>query len=239
MTELRLYQTVHLNRGRARCVAEHAALLRGASRELFGVFYEPDPAQLARRIEQFAARMRYPDAVSCFVRLEVGADGSERLADAGTSLYDGYALRSVMPRAVTVEYALPGAELPTTAREGAARQADCLARRAGADAAVRCDAEGHFLDAGDAALCGVRGHTLLLRPGAPGIERELVRRAVAAEGLELREEPFGRAELPRLDELFRIDHRGVTAFSHCDGQPLMSLVAERVAEAMEALFRKK
>ena len=56
---------------------------------------------------------------------------------------------------------------------------------------------------------------------------------------ELREEPFGCGELPRIDELFFADHRGVTSLSRCDGLPLMTFVAERIAEAMEGLFQKK
>lgn len=62
--------------------------------------------------------------------------------------------------------------------------------------------------------------------------------AVRAAGLELSEEAFGRADLPSLDELFFADHRGVTSLSRCDGLPLMTFVAERIAEAMEGLFRK-
>ena len=45
--------------------------------------------------------------------------------------------------------------------------------------------------------------------------------------------------MPRAEELFYADHRGITALSRCDGQPLMILVAERVAEALEGLFPKK
>ena len=80
---------------------------------------------------------------------------------------------------------------------------------------------------------------MLLAPGPAGVERTLAVRAVRAAGLELRETAFGRRELPQIEELFWVDHRGVTALSRCDGQPLMSLFAERVAEAMESLFPKK
>lgn len=238
MTELYLYQTVHLNRGRARNVAQHAAVLEAAARELFGITYKPDLQQLTQRIERLAADNRYPDTVSGFVRLELPETGAERLIAAGTSLYDGYALRSVMPRAAAICYALPGGDLPTTARETAARQADLISQRAGADAAVRCDAAGRLVDAGDAPLFAVRGHTVLAGPEAAGVERELGLRAVAAAGLALSDEAFTCGQLPHLDELFRVDHRGVTAYARCDGQPLMSLVAERVARALEGLFRK-
>lgn len=239
MTELYLYQTVHLCRGRARCVAEHVAVLAAAARTLFDIEYAPDPRQLARRIEAEAAVRRYPVDVSCFVRLELLPDGRERLLPAGISYYDGYALRSLSPEAVSLRYELPLSEAPTSAREAAMLLARATAERAGARAAVRCDAEGLFHAADEAPLLGVCGRTVLLAPGPASVERTLAARAVRAAGLELTDTPFGRRELPQLEELFWVDHRGVTALSRCDGQPLMSLLAERVAEAMEGLFPKK
>lgn len=237
MTELYLYQTVHLARGRARNAEAHAARLDASSRELFGRGYAP--ARLAARIEALAAAERYPTGVSGFVRIELGADGEERLTPAGVSLYDGYALRSLQPEAVTLRYDLPLTEAPTSAREAAAQLARRMAERAGADVAVRCDREGILREADDAPLFAVAGHTVLAAPGTQSVERELAVRAVRAAGLELREEPFGCGELPRIDELFFADHRGITALARCDGQPLMSLIAERIALVMEGLFPKK
>ena len=237
MTELYLYQTVHLAQGRARNAEAHAARLDAASCELFGRGYAP--ARLAARIEALAAAERYPTGVSGFVRIELGADGEERLTPAGVSLYDGYALRSLQPEAVTLRYDLPLTEAPTSAREAAAQLARRMAERAGADVAVRCDREGILREADDAPLFAVAGHTVLAAPGTQSVERELAVRAVRAAGLELREEPFGCGELPRIDELFFADHRGITALARCDGQPLMSLIAERIALVMEGLFPKK
>ena len=237
MTELYLYQTVHLARGRARNAEAHAARLDAASRELFGRGYAP--ARLAARIEALAAAERYPTGVSGFVRIELGADGEERLTPAGVSLYDGYALRSLQPEAVMLRYDLPLTEAPTSAREAAAQLARRMAERAGADVAVRCDREGILREADAAPLFAVAGPTVLAAPGTQSVERELAVRAVRAAGLELREEPFGCGELPRIDELFFADHRGITALARCDGQPLMSLIAERIALVMEGLFPKK
>ncbi len=239
MTELCLYQTVHIARGRARNAEAHAALLDAASRTLFGRRYTPGAARLAARIEALAAAERYPTEVSGFVRIELGADGEERLVPAGVSLYDGYAFRSLQPDAATLRYDLPLTAAPTSAREAAAQLARRLAERAGADIAVRCDREGVLREADDAPLFAVAGHTVLAAPGTESVERELAVRAVLAAGLELREEPFGCGDLPRIDELFFADHRGITALAHCDGQPLMTLIAERIAAGMERLFPKK
>ncbi len=228
---------MHVARGRARNVAAHAALLDAASRALFGRSYAPDPARLAARIEALAAAERYPAGVSGFVRLELTPEGGERLLAAGISLYDGYALRSLSPAAVTLRYDPLCPEAPTSAREAA----ELLAARLAAlrAAAVRCDAEERLLTADGAPLFAVRGHTVYTAPAPASVEGCLAREAVRAAGLTLREEPLRRRELPRAEELFYADHRGITALSRCDGQPLMTLVAERVAEALEGLFPKK
>ena len=236
MTGLYLYQTVHLARGRALNVAGHAAVLDAASRELFGRPYAPGTAELTARIEALAAAERYPTAVSGFVRIELEADGTERLLPAGVSLYDGYAFRSLQPEAVTLRYDLPLSEAPTSAREAAAQLARLQAQRAGAEVAVRCDREGILREADDAPLFAVAGHTVLAAPGPADVVRELTVQAVRAAGLELLEEPFGCETLSRIDELFFADHRGITALSRCDGLPLMTLVAERVAARLRGGF---
>ena len=267
MTDLYLYQTVHVARGRALHVAEHAAVLDAASREWFGRPYTPSPGALRTRIELLAEKEHYPTAVSGFVRIELRPDGEDRLLPAGISLYDGYAYRSVQPAAVTVHYENPFTSAPTSVREAAAAWARRVAERAGAEVAIRCDAAGIFHEAEDAPLFAIVGRTVLAAPGPESVERAITRRAVQAAGLEYREEPFGIGELRgapsagaargglfdgtadheglfagvgnrRIDELFFTDHRGITSLDHCDSLPLMSLLAERLAAAIEALFPK-
>lgn len=240
MSGIYLYQILHLTAGRdVRNLEAHIAVLDAASRRLFGRPYVPGAEALARRITALAVAERYPTQVSGFVRLELGPEGEERLSPAGTSLYRGYAFRSLTPSAATLTYEIPFSEAPTSVHEAAALWAHHEAVRRGADIAVRCDRTGVFREADNAPLCGVVGHTVRIAPGLASVERRLAAEAVRAAGLELREEPFGRDDLPHLDEMFYVDHRGVTALSHCDGQPLMAMLAERVARALEGLFTKK
>lgn len=239
MTAPYLYQTLHRLGGEVRLLGVHIATLDTASRRLFGRPYAPDAAQLAARIEALAAAERYPAGVSGFIRLEIGPEGDEQLLPAGISLYRGYAFRSLQPDAVTLPYEIPFSGAPTSVREAAAVWARLEAQQRGADIAVRCDAQGVFRAADDAPLLGISGHTVRIAPGLACVERQLAMQAVHAAGLELHEETFGRDDLPQLDELFYVDHRGVTALSHCDGMPLMTLLAERVAQALEGLFPQK
>ncbi|MDE7123278.1 MAG: branched-chain amino acid aminotransferase, partial [Alistipes sp.] len=107
MTEPYLYQTIHLRGSRPLRVARHAELLGAWAAALFGIRYAPAVVALERRIAALAERERYPRDLSSFVRLELTADGTERLLPAGVSLYEGFALRSIAPDAVTVDFAAP------------------------------------------------------------------------------------------------------------------------------------
>lgn len=231
-----LYQTVHLRQGRPRLVDAHVTLLARTARTLFGIDYAPDIPQLETRIAAVAKAERYPQGVSAFVRLEVAADGEERVLPAGFSFYDGYALRSLMPAGLTSSYDIPFADAPTSAREAIEALARQQARQAGAEVAVRCDRTGICRSADDAPLFAVRGTSVFVSPAQADVERELARRAIEAAGLDLHEEPIERSMLARMDELFYVDHRGVTALSRCDGVPYMSLIAERVAKEIERMF---
>ena len=154
----------------------------------------------------------------------------------GISLYRGYAHRSITPDAVTLRYALPFGEGPTSAREAAAALARQQAQAAGAQVAVRCDEADRALTADDAPLFALRGHTLVMAPAPQSVERQTALDAARRAGFEVVEEPLPRRMLPMFDELFYVDWRGVTSLAHCDGEPFMTLLSERIAEAMEARY---
>lgn len=238
MTELYLYQIIHLHNRTPRRLDAHIELLDAAAQYCFGIGYAPNPSQLAQRISLLAAREGLPADRSGFVRLELTADGTERLLWAGISLYDGYALRSLAPKAATLEYTPLLADYPTSAREAAAQLARRRVELAGASVAVRCNGEGALCSADEAPLFAVHERVVYTSPTGRSVERELAIDAILKAGLELVETPIERRSLPHFDELFYADHRGITALSTCDAHPYMALIAERVAAAMEALFGK-
>ncbi len=238
MSEVYVYQTVHTLVGKALFPEAHAAALDAASRALFGRPFPCGPRQLAERIGALTQAEKAPDDLSAFVRLELSPEGVLSLRYAGLSLYRGYELRSLMPEAMTFVYDLPFGEYPTSAGEALGALARAQAARHGAGCAVRCGTDGAVRTAGEAPLFAVAGRTVLTCPAAESVERSAAAACIEAAGLQLTEEPFSREDLAQFDELFAFDHRGVTSLSKCDGQPYMSLAAERVAREAKRLVQK-
>lgn len=239
MREPYLYQTLHVLDGVCTYLAGHFSVLDGWSRELFGRPFRPDRKALAAEIAALAAQS-VPAGCdrSLFVRLYAPASGDPayRFDLEAVSLYRGYALRSLQPEAVTLQYDIPLSDAPTSARDAAEELARRQARLQGADVAVRCNSAGQFRTADDAPLFAIRGTGVYTPPAPYSVERDLAMQAVRKAGFELHEEEIDRSRLAGFDELFYVDHRGLTALSRCDGQPYMTLFAERVAKALTGEF---
>lgn len=234
--EAYLYQTIHVFDRTCLCLSGHLSLLDRWSREIFGRPGPQDAGKIGAAAVALAGREAPGSDRSKFVRLIVPASGGLRMEFEGVSLYRGYDLRSLMPEAVTLQYEAPLFDAPTSAREAAVQLARQYAGLRGASVAVRCDREGTLLTADETTLFAVRGKQVYVSPGEQNVERDLAVRSIRAAGLGLAERPIGRDELPRMDELFYVDHRGVTALSRCDGYPYMAILTERVAEALRSLF---
>lgn len=233
-----VYQTIHLFEGRARLLDDHLAVLERTAAALFGVRCRVERAETERRLTETVRRERYPAGVSGFVRIEATATGAVRLRPCGPSLYAGYAVRSLRPEAVTIPCERLLTPWPTSASEAADALLLAAARRAGADAAVRCDADGRCRAIGDAPLFAVRDGAVFGEADHPSVEAALLLRALARGGIRFVGEPLRRGTLGGYDELFAVDHRGITALSRCDGHPCMAIVVERLAAAMEAAVRE-
>ncbi|WP_295939349.1 aminotransferase class IV [uncultured Alistipes sp.] len=234
-----LYQTIHVLGGQCYHLPAHIALLDRFSHELFGRRFRPDESALAQKIISMARQISPAGCDrSQFVRLLVPAccEQEYRLEFGELSLYRGYDLRSLTPDAVTLQYDLPLGEAPTSAHEAIGHLARQQARLRGASVAVRCGCDGFAYAADEVPLFAVLGKRVYTSPAGASVERDLALSAIEAAGLELTERPIERAALPRFDELFYIDHRGLTALAHCDGHPYMAILAERIARALRGLF---
>lgn len=252
-----LYQTLHVRGRRPLWLDRHTELLARSIQELFGLRWVPDLRRLETQIAALLDANRHPVAGSSFVRMAFTPAGDLLLIPGAVSLYDGYTLRSLRPAAAVVNYGVPYPEYPTSAREAAcmlalqaavtadnraadnrAAEADIerAAVRTGVQAVIRCDGEGFVHVCDEAPLFAVKGKKVYTPPAPPSVERELACRAVEAARLPLLELEIGREQLARFDEIFYVDHRGLTSLSACEGQLYAAIITERIARVLNKLY---
>lgn len=231
-----LIQTIHCHHNQPRLVAEHLTVLTRAAKSLWGFDYRPDVAAITSRIEELLRTERYPATVSAFVRLTLDSSGEEQLLSLGTSLYDGYALRSLRPDCCTLPYRHPFEEPISSSALACDTLAASVACRRGYDAAIRCNDEGVCYAIADAPLFAVRDGELYTSIAPATATAQLLASAAAKRGIPLHITPILVRELSRYDELFVVDHRGITSVAHCNGHPFILLRAERLAAEMERMI---
>ncbi len=233
--ELHIRQTVHTLRGEARLIEEHWKLLSSASREIFGAPCTFSAEELRQRVEEVAHDEEFPNGVSGFVKVLLKSPSEVTLHGAGVSLYCGYAHRSIEPTTITLDYTTPLSNYPTSAHYAVEALATPFARQRGADLAVSVGNEGLVGGCDGTTLFALQAHTLF-RSQYQSVEGDLVARVAQGMGLSLSREPLTREHLHSADELFYIDHRGVSSIRSCDNTPYMSIIAEQIAERIEAIF---
>ncbi len=138
---------------------------------------------------------------------------------------------------MSYEYSIPFGGFPTGFHLAARELFDTLAlRQHGATRSVRRRGD-LLLTCGDAPLFAIRGRVLFTAPLTEGamdsVEREMVIDAAAKARLSVREEPILHPDLKNFDELFLADAAGITSLAECDGARFMSLIAPRLADAMQ------
>lgn len=238
MTEPLLIQTVHVFGRRPRLLHAHLDRLERSREELFGIRSHLDGEEIARRIVRLLDEGRYPADRSAYVRLELRNDGTLDLRPEAGSLYRGYVLRALHPAACSLRFDIPFSPHPTSAAEAAWATAREMAAARGLRSVVRIDRSGRRAEADGATLFTVRDRTLFTAAEPDDATGRLAVEAIRRAGYPLRTEPDDSRQAPFPDELFYVDHRGVTALERCDGRLLMAVIAARVAGEMERLGEK-
>lgn len=238
MTGPYLVQTVHVRGRQPRLLREHLDRLERSRAELFGEHPHLDAKEVAERIVRLLDAERYPAGLSIGVRLELRGCDTLDLRPDPVPLYRGYVLRALRPAACSLRFDVPFSPHPTSAGEAVWATAGEIAAARGYRTAVRIDRSGLRSEADGAPLFTVRGRTVFVPAPPADVTGRLAAEAIRRAGYALRIETTPAEELPFPDELFYVDHRGVTALESCDGRLLMAVIAERVAGEMERIWEK-
>ncbi len=231
-----VYQTLHTLGHKVWHTSEHLRLVSLYGEELFGHSVRLIPMRLQRLVSKLLDALRYPMSVSCFVELRLYASGLTCLLAGDRGLAAGYLFRPVYPDAVTVPFY--ARQIPCSATREAIRTADWTARAQKADAWVGIGPDGQVACCDGCLLFGVEERTVLTPRVEDSVDYTLAQHAIRSAGYRLRVGELTPDRLEHLDEIFYIDHRGITALHQLDGRLLMHIIAERVALKLNDVMTK-
>ncbi|MDR2882433.1 MAG: aminotransferase class IV [Alistipes sp.] len=235
-----VYQRLHVLGGRALHLAEHLRIAARAFEHVYGVRPALDSGAVAARISDALRGGHHATSrtgATVILRLAPDDEATGISAAFERQLMEaGYYMSALRPKARSYDYSIPFGGFPTNFQLDAQAMFDTLAFRGhGAGRSVRRRGD-VLLSCGDAPLFAIRGRVLFTTPlteGAmDGVERGTVIAAADRARLTVREEPILHTELKSCDELFLADAAGITSISECDGAHFMSLIAPRLADAM-------
>lgn len=234
-----LQQTIHVFDGKPRFLEEHLRELQRGWFTLLGENLQLDSQKVHGQIEELLIKERCPRGYSSYVRLAIDFRGGVHYSIEGESLYRGYVLRALRPDAVAIRFEVPFAGVATVAAHQTWQTALRIAEQRKVRSVVRMSEDTTLLEADGAPLFAVAARTIYSSRELHSVEGRLAMEAIRRAGYSLRIMALKRSHLPDIEELFYVDHRGVTALRSCDGKLMLSAVAERVAEQLEAIVRKK
>ncbi len=234
MQGVTIYQIIHTLDGRIYHLEEHLTLLFEGYYELFGKGIKLVKSRIEQQIAELLKRSRCPRGVSLFVRLALNSEGEISLQEHERSLYKGYTLRCIRPRTATVEFAIPYGIYPTSIRDSLTAFANYAATKLGGDLALRLS--GNVVDAiNGAQIFALSTKGLITAADSHSVEHRLTKEVARKLDITIIERPILISELPSFDELFFVDHYGVTSIRSCNGSHYMSNAATTIATQLSKI----
>ncbi|MFR9523293.1 MAG: aminotransferase class IV [Rikenellaceae bacterium] len=234
MSRCSIYQIIHTLDGEILHLDEHLKILFEAYYQVFSTGVKISKPQVESLIEEAIEQNRCPQGVSLFIELLLDRSGKISVGACERSLYRGYTLRCISPRAALVEYTLPHIEAPTSVRRDVAQYAATIARQSGGDLAIR-SYKGYADMIGEAQLFAARDNCIITAEGSYSVEHKLAIKALGEMGVELQQRPVAVEEIAHFDELFFVDHYGVTAIKCCGSTHYMSIMANSLAKKLSEI----
>lgn len=235
-----LYQEIHTLHHKARSVEQHLRVINGAAEQLFGERIPISASELEQQITKLLEQNNIWPNGSTKVTLKLNAVGEYFIQCDEPSIYAGYSLRSIRPKACLLTMDAPHPTIPSSAMEQTRLLADARAQQLGYDRAILCNAEkGITADATrPMILCG--GHTLLMHPSTKAtVEAERVIEVAVKLGYKVRLREFSAEHIAKAEEVMLLDWLGITSLSYIGQRPYASFVAEHFAQEMEQEYNKK
>lgn len=228
--ELYIYEILHTLSGEVMLLNYHIERANRAALNIFGIDNFLNIGSLKAEIENFLTENRAPKWVSVHLRLELYNNGTHSLSLEEISIYSGYTLRCYEPCATLVHINIPYESYSTGAREQISHIERIEAEKLGCDIALRCNSSGEVTAANNSPIFGVKNGTLYNSiSGVESVEQAMVMR-VASNSFKVANQPIMAHELSTYDELFYVDHFGITAIKRVGKRLYMNAVASTLSK---------
>ncbi len=231
--EVYLYQNIHTLAGSAPLLDAHVEILNEIAEGLFELKNVLSLDPLHDEISTLLRKNNVPIGLSTYIRIELYQDGTHELTLGETSIYNGFALRCIQPKAYVLHVDLPLGDCPTSSTEHMSHIEQIRAQRLGFDIAIRCKISGEVSNANNAPLYGIINDTVYTPPKEyDTAERRLVD-FIINERYKVAEQPLNSSQLHECDELFFVDHYGITAIGRVENRIYMNIIADTIAKRMQ------
>lgn len=231
--ELFLYQHLRAQNGKISNLKAHLALLNEASTTLFGAHVTLTEKEVNKACEQLLYRGNYSSSAIHILELRLQQSGKFRLRVIETSLYKGFALRVMRPKAMVAEGCNYPFSMPTSAALSMVDFLRLTALQNQCHIALCTDHNGVVTSVDGAAPIVVHGTTITISNSTSSAYNDLAvatLKTLPNHTVEIR--PVTLTETLSADELFYVDARGITAVGSLGSTYFSDSIAYATAKKM-------
>jgi branched-subunit amino acid aminotransferase/4-amino-4-deoxychorismate lyase len=211
----------------------HIALLNRSAEALYGKRLPLSADQLRKQTATLLQRNNPSRRGSVRITLTLNASGEYGIRNDEASIYDGFVMRSLSPKATYIEIAAPMPQHPTSAMAHTRELADALARCRGFEKGVIAKGENIVADIARP-LVALGGRTLLTHPSTcESVEGSRIVAAAEALGYTIRKREVTRADLAKAEEVMILDWQGALPLARLEQRVYTHISIERIMIEVE------
>ena len=159
------------------------------------------------------------------------------MADHST-IYRGYELISIRPKAILTNYEIPFCGHRTAVSLTTSRYMQAFAERTGCHVALHCNRAERLISCGEYPVFLARDGALFTPPAEtfPACtERDLMFRACSLAGIPITERNIAASEIPGADELMVFNHTGLQSLLSLGNYYFYNLLALRIEKVLRTI----
>ena len=223
---------------------KHLAYAAESYRKLYGTVPQFDTMQLREGIAALLDADRMP-RLGNIVRIYLLP--SQRSGDAmpdllamadHSTIYRGYELISIRPKAILTNYEIPFCGHRTAVSLTTSRYMQAFAERTGCHVALHCNRAERLISCGEYPVFLARDGALFTPPAEtfPACtERDLMFRACSLAGIPITERNIAASEIPGADELMVFNHTGLQSLLSLGNYYFYNLLALRIEKVLRTV----